>query len=132
MPIPMAIARFNRRVTNRLTRPIAGWAPGLGIIEHAGRRSGRRYRTPVDVFRRGETVTVALTYGPESEWVKNVLAAGACSVHTSGRTLHLTEPRLVHDEQRRAVPAFVRPVLRLISVSYFLLMTVIAEQEKAG
>ena len=132
MPIPMAIARFNRRVTNRLTRPIAGWVPGLGIIEHVGRKSGQRYRTPVDIFRRGDTLTVALTYGPESEWVKNVLAAGTCSVRTGGRTLQLTAPRLVHDVERRAVPALVRPVLRLISVSYFLQMTIAREPKKTG
>src|SRR5919201_3796951 len=26
------VARFNRRFTNRLTRPIARWAPGFGIV----------------------------------------------------------------------------------------------------
>jgi hypothetical protein len=47
------VARFNPRVTNRITRPLARWLPGFGVVEHAGRRSGRRYRTPVNVFRSG-------------------------------------------------------------------------------
>jgi hypothetical protein len=47
------MAWFNSRVTNRVTRPLVCWLPGFGVVEHAGRRLGRRYRTPVNVFRAG-------------------------------------------------------------------------------
>src|SRR3954470_10163015 len=104
MPISMAVARFNRRVTNRITGPIAGWAPGFGIVIHRGRSSGREYRTPINVFRRRGGFAVALTYGPESQWVKNVLAAGGCRIVTGGREHVLTNPRLIRDPRRRGVP----------------------------
>ena len=42
---------------------LARWLPGFGVVEHAGRRSGRRYRTPVNVFRPGASYVIALTYG---------------------------------------------------------------------
>jgi len=36
---------------NRVTRHIAPWMPGLGVVIHRGRRSGRRYETPVNSSR---------------------------------------------------------------------------------
>jgi deazaflavin-dependent oxidoreductase (nitroreductase family) len=114
------VAWLNRRVTNRITRPLAGWLPGFGVVEHAGRRSGRPYRTPVNVFRAGASYVIALTYGVESDWVQNVLAAGGCDLVTRGHRHRLTAPAIVHDERRRLVPAPVRPVLRLLRVGDLL------------
>jgi deazaflavin-dependent oxidoreductase (nitroreductase family) len=77
-------------------------------------------RTPVNVFHRGDRYVIALTYGADSQWVRNVLAAGEFDVETRGRRVHLTGPELVHDETRRLVPAPVRVPLRATSVSDFL------------
>ena len=76
------VAAFNLAVTNRITSRFAARLPGFGILTHAGRKSGRLYRTPVNVFRAPEGFLIALTYGRESEWVKNVLAAGGCKLET--------------------------------------------------
>ncbi|MCC6314427.1 MAG: nitroreductase family deazaflavin-dependent oxidoreductase [Thermomicrobiales bacterium] len=118
MPIPPAVAKFNRRVTNRVLAPLARWLPGFGIIVHTGRTSGRTYRTPVNVFRRNDCYTIALTYGPDADWVRNVLAASGAVLETQGHTLRVTQPRIVHDE--RQLPAPVRLVLRLANVIDFL------------
>ena len=50
MPVMERIAEYNRKVTNPLMRPWADWARTLAAVEHVGRRSGNRYRTPVMVF----------------------------------------------------------------------------------
>ena len=50
MPIPRRVGQWNKVGLNRLTRHIAPWMPGFGVIVHRGRRSGRRYQTPVNVF----------------------------------------------------------------------------------
>ena len=120
MPLPTALARFNRRVTNRLTRRIARRRPGFAVVVHRGRTSGRVYRTPVNAFERPGGYVVALTYGPRADWVRNVLAAGECLLETRGRRVRLTNPRLVRDPARRLVPLPVRLILRLIGVDYFL------------
>jgi deazaflavin-dependent oxidoreductase (nitroreductase family) len=120
MPAPRWLARFNRGVTNRVLGRLAPRLPGFGVVLHTGRKSRRRYRTPVNVFPRAGGYVIALTYGPEAEWVRNVLAAGGCALETRGRTWRLTEPRLVHDEQRRSVPAPVRLVLGMLGVADFL------------
>jgi deazaflavin-dependent oxidoreductase (nitroreductase family) len=123
LPLPKRLAHFNRRVTNRLTRQIASWAPGFAIVEHVGRRSGRLYRTPVNVFRRGDRYVFALTYGKDSDWVRNVLAAGGCTIETRRTRVELTAPELLTDPRRSAVPAPVRSVLGLIHVDDFLAAT---------
>jgi deazaflavin-dependent oxidoreductase (nitroreductase family) len=120
MPLPRSVARFNRRVTNRLLGPLAPHLPGFGVVLHTGRQSHRPHRTPVNVFRRPGGYVVALTYGPDADWVRNVLASGGCALETRGRTVRLTRPRLFHDERRRAVPVPVRVVLGLNHVSDFL------------
>src|SRR5216117_3210533 len=65
------LAKVNIAVTNRITSLFAGWLPGFGILTHVGRKSGKVYRTPVNVFRAPNGFIIALTYGRESEWVKN-------------------------------------------------------------
>jgi deazaflavin-dependent oxidoreductase (nitroreductase family) len=120
MPLPKGLARFNLRVTNRVLGPLAERLPGFGIVIHVGRRSGAVRRTPVNVFRRGDRYTIALTYGADSQWVRNVLAAGEFDLEVRGRRVHLSAPRLVHDETRRLVPAPVRIPLGAADVSDFL------------
>jgi deazaflavin-dependent oxidoreductase (nitroreductase family) len=120
MPVPRSMARFNKRVTNHVLGPLARYLPHFGVVVHRGRTSGRLYRTPVNLFPRPGGCVVALTFGPESDWVRNVLAAGSCVIETRGRALPMTRPRLVHDEQRRAVPAPLRLIGALGKVSDFL------------
>jgi deazaflavin-dependent oxidoreductase (nitroreductase family) len=121
MPLPKGLARFNRWVTNPMTRTFAGRLPGFAIVVHRGRTSGRLYRTPVNAFARPDGgYTLALTYGPDSQWVRNVVAQGGCTLETAGRRVEQTNPRVVHDPSRRPVPPPVRAVLALLRVEYFM------------
>jgi deazaflavin-dependent oxidoreductase (nitroreductase family) len=114
------VAAFNLAVTNRITSRFAARLPGFGILAHVGRKSGRVYRTPVNVFRAPEGFLIALTYGQESEWVKNVVAAGSCELATRGVQHQLSAPTIVHDPTRRRFPIPVRIVLRLIGATDFM------------
>jgi deazaflavin-dependent oxidoreductase (nitroreductase family) len=132
MAAPRWLAGFNRRVTNRVTGLVAPRLPGFGVIVHRGRRSGRPYRTPVNVFRAPGGYVVALTYGAESDWVKNVLAAGGGELEWRGRRVQLTAPRIVHDEGRGEVPLLVRLPLRLMGVADFLWLSAAAPSAPPG
>ena len=123
MPIPKVVGQWNKAGLNRLTRHVAPWMPGLGVVVHRGRRSGRCYRTPVNVFRAGDGYVIALTYGPETGWVKNVLAAGGCELRTRGQTIPLGAPRLFHDQSRPAIRPVERQVLRILHVADLLSLT---------
>src|ERR1700746_2089415 len=86
------LARINIAVTHRITGLFAGWLPGFGILTHVGRKSGKVYRPPVNVFRASKGFIIALTYSSQSEWVKNVLAAGGCELKTRGNTTSFLHP----------------------------------------
>jgi len=120
MPLPRRLARFNLVATNRLLGPVAQRLPGFAVITHVGRKTGLARRTPVNLFRAGDRYVVALTYGRDSQWVRNVLAAGGCEVSTRGRRLRLVDPEVVHDPTRALVPAPVRAILGAIAVEDFL------------
>jgi deazaflavin-dependent oxidoreductase (nitroreductase family) len=122
MPAMRFMRPFTTRVVNPITRQFAGRLPGFGILSYVGRRSGRRYRTPINVFRHGQDYVVALTYGSDVDWVKNVVAAGGCELETMGRSVHLTDPRLFVDPKQRLMPLPVRLFLRLMRVTEFLSM----------
>ncbi len=120
MPAPRWLARFNRHATNRVTSPLAPHLPGFGVVIHTGRKSGKTYRTPVNVFQRPGMFVFALTYGRDSQWVHNVQTAGGCKLETRGRTWQLTAPHLFHDPQHRNVPKPVGMILKLLKVDDFL------------
>ena len=122
MPLPKGLARFNKVATNHVVAPFAARLPGFAIVHHVGRRSGRAYSNPVNLFRHGDRYVIALTYGRDSQWVRNVEAAGAVRVVTRGRTLDLAGPEVVHDPSRSYIPAPVRPILGAIRVSDFMLL----------
>ena len=114
------VAAFNLAVTNRITSRFANRLPGFGILTHVGRKSGRVYRTPVNVFRAPEGFLIALTYGRDSEWVKNVLSAGGCQLETRGLVYQLSAPTIVHDPTRRRFPLPVRMILGIIGANDFM------------
>jgi deazaflavin-dependent oxidoreductase (nitroreductase family) len=118
------VAAFNLAVTNRVTSRFAARLPGFGILTHVGRKSGRVYGTPVNVFRAPEGFLIALTYGRESEWGRNVLAAGAGQLETRGVQYQLSSPATVHDPTRRRFPIPVRIVLRLIGANDFMRLSI--------
>ena|SRR5438270_3850120 len=91
------LAKINIAFTNRITGLFAGWLPGFGILTHGGRKSGKVYRTPINVFRASNGFIIALTYSSQSEWVKNVLAAGGCDLETRGKKYQLSAPKVVGD-----------------------------------
>jgi deazaflavin-dependent oxidoreductase (nitroreductase family) len=99
MQLPQGLARFNRHVTNPIQRLWAGWAPAFAIVEHVGRRSGKPYRTPVSVFSAevdGKPgVAILLTYGPDRDWLKNLVAAGGGRMEQYGKTFGLADPQVV-------------------------------------
>jgi deazaflavin-dependent oxidoreductase (nitroreductase family) len=118
------LAKINIAFTNRITGLFAGWLPGFGILTHVGRKSGTVYRTPVNVFRAPDRFLIALTYSSESEWVKNVLAAGGCELQTRGKTYQLSTPKVVHDPTRRRFPIPVRLVLRIVGADEYMELSV--------
>jgi deazaflavin-dependent oxidoreductase (nitroreductase family) len=122
MPIPHSVARFNKRFTNHVLTPIVTRLPWFVVVQHIGRSSGKTYRTPVAAFKHYDGLVIALTYGPDTQWVKNVLANNGCLIDRRGEIVEMTSPRLIHDPQRRLVPFVVRLPLRILNAPDVLVL----------
>jgi deazaflavin-dependent oxidoreductase (nitroreductase family) len=123
---PHVVGTFNKAVTNKLLVHLAGHGPFVEL-EHVGRRSGRVYRVPLNAFRTGDTVTFALTYGPNTDWLRNVRAAGGCRVRMGREVLVLGAPvQLPTETGMTRMPAPARFVLRLAEVDHFVELSVLS------
>lgn len=120
MSIQRRLARFNQVFANRVVGGLIWRLPGFGALHHRGRTSGRSYRTPVKLFHRGDAYVISLPYGSDSDWVKNVLAAGGCELSTRGKRVRLTQPEVYVAEVEPAVPAPIRAVLRRVKATQYL------------
>ena len=125
-PLPPTRIRFmlpfTRKVINPITRRFVGVVPGFAMLTHVGRKSGRTYHTPINVFRRGDHYVFALTYGSDVQWLKNIFAAGSVEMRTRGRDIRLVDPELIVDPDLRLVPWPLRIPGKLNRVTEFLRM----------
>ncbi len=94
MPVPRWVAQVNKRVFNPLELR-RGVRP---VLTHVGRSSGKTYRTPLDAHPVDGGYIFIVMYGSDSDWVQNVLAAGAVTLEIDGDEFELVSPRLVSKE----------------------------------
>jgi deazaflavin-dependent oxidoreductase (nitroreductase family) len=103
---------FNKYVTNRLLRRFASCSRGpFAIIGHVGRHSGKPYETVIWVWPTREGFVIALTYGSQVDWYRNLLAAGGGTVLWHRRLYAVGKPEPI--DAQTALPAFPAP-FRLI------------------
>ncbi len=94
MKFPPWIERLQIKYMNPIAVPIARFIPGITVIKHRGRTSGKRYETAITAYRKGDTVAIMLAHG-KTNWVKNVIAAGEADLRLGRRDVHLINPRIV-------------------------------------
>lgn len=92
---PRAAKQFNRVAVRLAGRRIL---PLWGRLRHRGRKSGREYAIPVAVIPTGTTFVIALPWGRETDWVRNVRAAGGCTIRWKGVDYDCTDPAFVGQE----------------------------------
>jgi deazaflavin-dependent oxidoreductase (nitroreductase family) len=125
-------APLTTRLIDPVMRKVAGRLPGFGILSHTGRISGRRYRTPIVTFRRGDDYVVALGSGSDADWVRNVVAAGGCELLTRGRTVPLADPRIWVDRTMQLLPLPLRWMGAAIGLTEFLSLSPISRPAAAA
>lgn len=120
MPIPLWVTRVNRRVTNPLMMALSDDVPPLATLHHVGRRTGRRLQTPVFAFPTPRGFVIALTYGPDVQWLHNI-EVGEARLVRRRVVYRLTDAVRLHgDAGARLVPAWTRAGLRPMHVDQFV------------
>lgn len=94
MKFPVWLENFQIKYINPVAVPLARVMPGITVISHRGRKSGRHLETAVSAYRKGDTVAIMLAHG-KTNWVKNILAAGEADIRLGRREVHLVNPRII-------------------------------------
>ena len=94
-PFVISSVRRFARITNRLPLKSAGHDTAYAsVVVHTGRTSGRRYRTPVHAVPTDDGFVIALPYGSNSDWVRNMLASGGATLIHRGQAYQLVRPHV--------------------------------------
>jgi len=118
MPYPRWLAHVNKRIFN----PGQVRRGKYPVVTHVGRSSGRSYQTPLDAYPTKTGYVLVARYGPESDWVRNVLTTEAATLRISGEDHELRSPRLVSLDE--AIDALLsdEPPADFIKAEDFVLM----------
>jgi deazaflavin-dependent oxidoreductase (nitroreductase family) len=85
------------------------------VIHHVGRTTGAPYETPIVAEPTDDGFLIALPYGPNTDWLKNVLARGAATILHDGHSYDVDRPEVVPigdvahlyaERDRRALESF--------------------------
>ncbi|MGD9705720.1 MAG: nitroreductase family deazaflavin-dependent oxidoreductase [Acidimicrobiia bacterium] len=88
------------RRTGRATKPFvlkSSGTPGgiASVVRHVGRTTGRPYETPVQAVPTDAGFVIALPYGPNTDWLKNVVLNGSATIVHEGNTYRVDRPEIV-------------------------------------
>jgi len=118
MPYPRWLAKINKRVFN----PKAIRKGEYPVVTHVGRTSGKSYQTPLDAYPTKTGYVMVARYGPNSDWVRNVLAAETATLRIDGELVSLGWPRLVSQKEALGVLISDEPPADFTKADDFVLM----------
>ncbi len=91
------------------------------LLTHVGRRSKKTYQTPLGAYPYGDGFVVSLPYGSQTDWCRNVMAAGACKLAWRGQTYQLERPEVISRSQVfQIMPVWQRFLLQGGGIHEFL------------
>lgn len=122
----MAYPRWLAKINKWLFNPGQVRKGRYPVVTHVGRKSGKTYQTPLDAFPTTTGYVLVARYGPESDWVQNVLAAGEARLRVDGAEHTLGSPRLVDLDTALDALAAAEPPRDFASADDFLLMDEVA------
>lgn len=117
-----AVTRALARASVTFMKPLSGrrLLPLWGSIHYRGRRTGRDLSTTVQVRSTPSSFVIALPWGAGTQWVKNVRAAGTCTVTWRGRDYRADTPEILGLDEATAFRGWERTLLRIGKVNQFL------------
>jgi deazaflavin-dependent oxidoreductase (nitroreductase family) len=114
------VRRFNKASFNPLTLKFAGRYV-YAAVHHVGRRSGRAYTTPVFALPIAGGFIIALPFGANVDWCRNVLVAGYCRIQWRGANYIVKGPEVIAAHTAGPLlPAWARLAIRPVRALQFL------------
>lgn len=122
---------WNKHVLNPIMLRLAGSKHFYAsAIEHTGRRTGKRYATPVVATRVADGFVVPLPYGTKTDWLLNLEAQSRGSLRFHGTTFPVTAPVVIDAAAATAeLPAKQRRVYHRLGIQKFLHLNPAGEQD---
>lgn len=94
------LTSYHKHVTNPvMVCFFSGRGSVNALLHHVGRRSGETYATPLTAHRLENTIIVALPYGPETDWLRNLRSAGHGVLELEGTSFSVEKPEVVPIDQ---------------------------------
>jgi deazaflavin-dependent oxidoreductase (nitroreductase family) len=94
-PVVDTVRRLGRATKPLVLRSAGQAGTSTAVIHHVGRATGRSYATPVEAMPAGEGFAIALPYGLNTDWLKNVLASGSARIVREGEEHVVDQPQVV-------------------------------------
>lgn len=140
---PSPIVRIVMRPMTKMLNPLIVRLAGrrnfhmAAQIRHVGRRSGRTYTTPVSARRSGDLVLIALTFGNQSDWSRNVRSAGGGTIRIEGEDYDVTQPQFMSRQEanplvRAAFSRTERAGFRILGIKQVLILRLTAAGHQPG
>jgi deazaflavin-dependent oxidoreductase (nitroreductase family) len=132
---PSAFVRIVMRPMTKALNPLIKRLAGrrhfnmAARIYHQGRKSGRSYVTPATARLDGDRFWVSLTFGPDSDWCRNIRANGECTIRWHGSDYHAVNPVVVDRsvalaESGKAFKRREKRMMKAIGIKQFLRLDV--------
>jgi deazaflavin-dependent oxidoreductase (nitroreductase family) len=133
---PALIVRTVMRPMTKVLNPVIKRLAGrrhfvmAAQIHHVGRRSERHYVTPVGAHLKDDVFVIPLTFGNQSDWVRNVRAAKGCTIRVNGGTYRAGEPEFLNWADAQSVLRSMFPITRfffpLMGIKQFMRLPLVS------
>ncbi len=113
---------FVKHFVNPLLRHLAHSSRGpFALLRHVGRRSGKTYEIPIMVWPIPDGFVIALTYGPDVDWLRNLQVAGQGSLRWHKQEYVFQKPEPIDAQTALlALPPLIQRILRLRGAHEFV------------
>jgi deazaflavin-dependent oxidoreductase (nitroreductase family) len=93
----------------------------IGLLEHIGRASGKVRVSPVHPVPIEGGYRIVVPLGAESQWARNVLAAGHCRLQIGDSVHELDEPTMLSPLRVSGIAPFAGHAMEWLGFRYLLL-----------
>jgi len=116
---------FVKHFVNPILRNAAHSSRGpFALLRHVGRRSGKTYEIPIMVWRIEDGFIIALTYGPNVDWLRNLQATDQGTLRWHKQEYVFQTPVFVDEATAlHALPSFIRGFLGKRGTHEFVKLT---------